>query len=73
MHALCTKKFTTLKLVDGFSEDGGDLAIQLNPLKLKKLRRLSKPGQRVYVSKELILLLLSMDLVTTSSLHRKGS
>jgi small subunit ribosomal protein S8 len=64
-----TKKLVSLKLVDGFSEDGGDLVIQLNPLKLKKLRRLSKPGQRVYVSKEDIIPIINgfgYNIISTS-------
>jgi small subunit ribosomal protein S8 len=50
VEAIC-KKLTKLKLIDGYKEDGNQLQVQLNKLKLKKLHRLSKPGQRVYVNK----------------------
>lgn len=46
---LC-KKLTKLDYFVGFSEDERTLTVDLNLAKIKKITRVSKPGQRIYVS-----------------------
>jgi small subunit ribosomal protein S8 len=43
-------KLTKLGYLESFEEDGYDLKISLNPQKIAKISRYSKPGQRQYVS-----------------------
>ena len=46
---LC-KKLTTLGFVESFKDEGRYLRVSINSTKLNKMIRISKPGQRIYVS-----------------------
>lgn len=43
-----SKKLTTLGYLNGFKEDGYTLVLDLNLDKIRSIKRISKPGQRVY-------------------------
>ncbi len=44
------KKLTSLGYLTGFEDQGNTLLLSLNLSKIQKLQRVSKPGQRIYVS-----------------------
>ncbi len=48
---LC-KKLVRLNLIDSFEEEDRFVTVQINSIKLAKLKRVSKPGQRVFVGFE---------------------
>ena len=48
------KKLTTLGYLVGFEDAGTTLKLELNLGKIRKLKRMSKPGQRVYVSYQML-------------------
>lgn len=47
-----TKKLVTLGYIESFTEEDRTLELVLNLPRLTKLKRMSKPGQRVFVSYE---------------------
>jgi small subunit ribosomal protein S8 len=64
-----SKKLTTLGYFQGFEEDGFNLVVTLTPNKIKKIKRISKPGKRVYTGAEEITRILGgigYTLVSTS-------